>query len=167
MCVCACVCTCFCPQETERLEQEQASLQQQVDSLRDERARLEHVLTTHSSACSLSPAMYPTEMPLSATAPLEVKQEPEEVQDEALYPLKQEALLDAEDQYAHKDAFGTQTGAGFSFSYRFIDCNSSETDSSLSYSDELLNSSIPKVHSTDNSRGSHYSDVRVLSSPTL
>ncbi|XP_076129011.1 fos-related antigen 2-like isoform X1 [Alosa pseudoharengus] len=161
--------------ETDRLEQEQASLHQQVDSLRDERARLELLLTTHSSVCKLPQkeppcsGMYPADMPLSSsTAPLEVKRErEEEAKEGALYHLKRKVLLETEDQYELKDAYSSQSATGYNFSYRFVDCPSSETDSSLSYTDELLNNSITKAQSTDNSRGSHYSDVRVLSSPSL
>ncbi|XP_063078913.1 fos-related antigen 2 isoform X2 [Engraulis encrasicolus] len=171
-------------QETERLEQEQASLQQQVDSLRDERARLELLLSTHSSVCSLPhkeplcPAMYSADLPLSSAAPThtssvaEVKQEPQEEGREAereeaaaLYPLKPEPRRgDPEEQYgARRDMFG---GAGFSFSYRFVECNSSDVDSSLSFTDEFLSNSSEKGQSIDSSRGSHYGDFRVLNSPT-
>ncbi|KAL2082706.1 hypothetical protein ACEWY4_022524 [Coilia grayii] len=160
--------------ETDRLEQEQASLQQQVDSLRDERTRLELLLSTHSSVCSLPhkeplcPAMYTADLPLSSTAPPpEVKQEPEEAKEEALYPLKPEPRRDVEDQYERRDTFSSQSSAGFSFSYRFVECNSSDVDSSLSYTDELLSNSITKAQSTESSRGSHYGDGRVLNSPTL
>lgn len=145
-----------------------------MDSLRDERARLELLLTTHSSVCNLAhkeascSAIYPTEVPLSSsTAPLAVKREPMEAHEEALYPLKQEPLLEIEDRYEPKDAFSVQAATGFSFNYRFVECPSSETDSSLSYTEELLGSSVTKAQTSDNSRSSHYSDVRVLSSPTL